>query len=119
VVLRENSKRWNALVAQFDPLPGMRQIIINHVDSVVTSCGFAVPFMDYKEDRNSLQKWSKLKGEERLVEYRREHNCESIDGLETPLSATLLKDKTSLSSESVNDCPMKNCTDDASVNISK
>jgi hypothetical protein len=119
VVLPENTKRWNELVAQFDPLPGMRQMIVNHVDRVITSCGFAVPLMDYKEDRNSLQMWSKVKGEERLVEYRREHNCESIDGIETPLGALLRKDETSISSGSVNNCLTKNRTDDASLDMSK
>ena len=94
VVLQENTERWNELMAHFDPLPGMRQIIVNHIDRVQTSCGYAVPFMDYKEDRNALQKWSKVKGEERLIEYRLEHNCKSIDGIETPLGDSLRKDKT-------------------------
>jgi hypothetical protein len=119
VVLPVNTERWNELVVHFDPLPGMRQIIVNHVDRVVTSCGFAVPFMDYKEDRNSLQKWSKVKGEERLIEYRREHNCESIDGIETPLGTLLRKGKTSLPSESVNICLTKSGTGNASLDMSK
>lgn len=90
VVLRdENSKRWNEIVAKFDApvLPGTRQIVMNHVERVQTSCGFAVPYLDYKEDRLSLQKWSKVKGEEGLKEYRREKNLKSIDGIDTPMAA--------------------------------
>lgn len=64
IVLKDDdSERWKGLVEKLDVpvLPGTRQIVVNHVDRVQTSCGFAVPFMDYKEDRNSLQKWSKVK----------------------------------------------------------
>ena len=95
VVLPSDSKRWNELVAHFQQplLPGTRQIVVNHVDRVQTSCGFAVPFMIYKEDRNSLQKWSRVKGEEGLIEYRYEHNCKSIDGIDTPIAAWYKENK--------------------------
>jgi hypothetical protein len=33
-----------------------------------------------------LQTWSKAKGEERLNEYRQEHNMKSIDGIDTPIA---------------------------------
>ena len=46
--------------------------------------------MEYKEDRDTLKKWSKVKGEDGY-DYRREHNCKSIDDMETLLSA-LYKD---------------------------
>ncbi|UWX56327.1 pyridoxamine 5'-phosphate oxidase family protein [Maribacter litopenaei] len=38
----------------FPKNPGAGQIIEMEVDLVQTSCGFAVPFMDYKEERNTL-----------------------------------------------------------------
>ena len=90
VVLKDDhSKRWKELVNKFgvEVLPGTRQIIVNHVDRVQTSCGYAVPFMDYKEDRYSLQKWSEVKGDEGLAKYREEHNLKSIDGIVTHVGA--------------------------------
>jgi hypothetical protein len=88
IVLRnEHDARWKKLASNFDSLlPGTRQIIVNHVDRVQTSCGMAVPFMEYTKERTALQTWSKAKGEERLNEYRQEHNMKSIDGIDTPIA---------------------------------
>lgn len=62
---------------------GARQIIEMHVDLVQTSCGFAVPFMDYKEDRNSLNMWAENQGEEKIKEYWKNKNTRSLDGFDT------------------------------------
>jgi len=95
VVLSDDTKKWKELVNKFDTpvLPGTRQIVINHVDRVQTSCGYAVPYMDFKEDRMSLQKWSKVKGDEGLNKYREEHNMKSIDGIDTPIAALYRNDE--------------------------
>lgn len=63
--------------------PGARQIVIQDVELVQTSCGFGVPLYDYKGERPSLIQWAEFKGEEGLDEYRREKNAVSIDGLPT------------------------------------
>lgn len=55
------------------------------VDLVQTSCGFAVPFMDYKEDRNILNDWSTKKGEKGIKEYWDNKNRKSIDGFDTQI----------------------------------
>ncbi|MEM9954888.1 MAG: pyridoxamine 5'-phosphate oxidase family protein [Chloroflexota bacterium] len=85
VVLPE-SERWQDLYPLFDPLEGARQIIVNHVDIVQTSCGYAVPFMDYKEERLTLKKYAENKGEDGMHAYRQEKNMQSLDGLRTPLA---------------------------------
>lgn len=65
--------------------PGARQMIRLHVESVQTSCGFAVPLYDYSGERDGLDRWAQGKGEAGLDAYRREKNRRSIDGLPTGL----------------------------------
>lgn len=47
---------WGALAEHFALLPGTRQIFDITVESVQTSCGWGVPFMDYREERATLKK---------------------------------------------------------------
>ncbi|MCE7945845.1 MAG: pyridoxamine 5'-phosphate oxidase family protein [Chloroflexi bacterium CFX4] len=86
VVLRD-TPRWAALAPHF-PLAsdvGARQIVLNHVERVQTSCGFAVPLFTYEGERDALRKWSAVKGEAGVSAYWEEKNVQSIDGLPTPL----------------------------------
>ncbi len=64
-------------------LPGARQIIEMDVDLVQTSCGYAVPFMEFKEERGQLRKWADKKDEEQMKDYWEQKNSKSIDGFET------------------------------------
>jgi hypothetical protein len=66
-------------------IPGVRQIVRLDVDMVQTSCGYAVPLYEYKEDRTQLVAWSEQASEAQLDAYRREHNTVSIDGFPTGL----------------------------------
>ncbi|HSM54363.1 MAG TPA: pyridoxamine 5'-phosphate oxidase family protein [Erythrobacter sp.] len=47
---------WEALAAHFSLLPGTRQIFVIDLESVQTSCGWGVPFMDFQEERQTLKK---------------------------------------------------------------
>ena len=67
----------------FPTVTGSRQVIEMDVDLVQTSCGFAVPFLDFKAERTTLNSWSQKQGEDRLIDYRKEKNSQSIDGFET------------------------------------
>ena len=80
---------WESSVAKFPLLPGTRQIIISKIDSVQTSCGFAVPLMDFKSERSMLSDWSSKKGEEGIHEYWGQKNTESIDGFDTGMTSRL------------------------------
>ena len=80
-VLLAGDPGFDGLAAQFPPNPGTRALIRIGVELVSTSCGFAVPFMDYKADRDTLDKWAAAKGPEALDDYRREKNVRSIDRL--------------------------------------
>ena len=62
---------------------GTRQFIQMNIDLVITSCGFAVPFMDFKEDRNALNAWAEKQGRNRIKTYWKKKNTKSIDGYDT------------------------------------
>lgn len=78
-----HDKEWSDYLGLFPDYPGARQIFLLDVDLVQNSCGFAVPKMDLVEDRSSLVKWAKSKGDEGIREYWDEKNKVSLDGLET------------------------------------
>jgi hypothetical protein len=74
---------WAEADAAFPPDPGARQIYDLAVDLVQTSCGFAVPLMDWREDRQVLARWSADRGEEGVRAYWAEKNRRTIDGFDT------------------------------------
>ncbi len=77
---------WPELRPHFGPpLPGERQLIIAEIESVQTSCGFAVPFFDYRGERETLIASCTRRGPEGLATFWAERNQRSIDGLPTGL----------------------------------
>jgi hypothetical protein len=84
-VVRPGDAGWDALRPHFPALPGGRQIVVLELESAQTSCGFAVPVYELKEERQKLVEWTLGKGEDGIREYRREKNRVSIDGLPTYL----------------------------------
>jgi hypothetical protein len=84
-VIRPRDATWQRLYAQFEPLPGTRQIIQLAIDSVQTSCGFGVPFYRYEGERETLTQWAETKGTDGVRQYWQEKNQTSIDGLPTHL----------------------------------
>ena len=47
---------WEALSEKFTLMPGTRQIFVIDVETVQTSCGWGVPFMEYERERETLKK---------------------------------------------------------------
>jgi len=78
-VLPQDSE-WEALVGNFDILPGTRQIFVIDVESVQTSCGWGVPFMTLESERDTLQKWHSQTEPAEWV-TKMESRTKSIDGL--------------------------------------
>ncbi|MEM6527517.1 MAG: pyridoxamine 5'-phosphate oxidase family protein, partial [Chloroflexota bacterium] len=78
-----DTPEWDELAPLFTLMPGARQIVVNEVMRVQTSCGFAVPLMTYESDRDTLIKYAENKGPDGMVDYRKEKNMTSIDGLPT------------------------------------
>lgn len=84
-VIRPRDHAWPEWYALFEPMLGARQIIALHIESVQTSCGFAVPLYEFKASRDTLRQWADKQGEQGIVKYQHSHNQISIDGLPTQL----------------------------------
>jgi len=84
-LVRRQDAAWAELRRHFPALPGERQLIVLDIDSVQTSCGYAVPLFDYRGERDTLARWAEKKGPTGLLDYWREKNTVSIDGLPTGL----------------------------------
>jgi hypothetical protein len=74
---------WKDLYSLFKPLPGCRQIFDLKIERVQTSCGMAVPFFDYVNERSQLNDWADKKGEEGIKQYWQDKNQLSLDGYPT------------------------------------
>lgn len=87
-VIRRGGEEYARLLAEWyadsEPL-GARQMIRLDFDLVKTSCGYGVPLFDYREERDTMDKWERTKGVDGLAAYWREVNGDSMDGLPTGL----------------------------------
>jgi hypothetical protein len=90
-VVLPGEPRWAELAACFPrtaPLPeagvasgSERSIIVVEIDRIADSCGYAVPVMELKTERDVLDRWAQKKSAADLEAYRAEQNAVSIDGL--------------------------------------
>ncbi|QEY18398.1 pyridoxamine 5'-phosphate oxidase family protein [Cellvibrio sp. KY-GH-1] len=87
--IHQSDVQWRELYGNFPPNPGARQIFELQVDLVQTSCGMAVPFFDYVEEREQLNQWAVKKGDEGIREYWRDRNQVSLDGVSTGMADKL------------------------------
>ena len=76
---------WSDLAQHFPAHRSARQIFDMTVEMMQTSCGYAVPFMDFVSDRDTMQKWVDGKSDEDLRQYKLERNMVTIDGKSTGL----------------------------------
>ena len=70
------------LLALFPDCKRVRSIIKIKLNRIQDSCGFGVPFMDFKGERTQLIRSHNNKELEAWKQYRFDTNGESIDGLE-------------------------------------
>lgn len=84
-VFHPRDEAFHTYSSLFPSYAGARQIILLDFDLVQTSCGYAVPFMDFVGERDELVTWSEKKGEEGMRDYWKEKNTVSIDGHETKI----------------------------------
>ena len=80
-VLLPGHPDYGSLIKHFPKNPGARSFIRVRVTRISDSCGYAVPFFEFKKDRDTLEKWVEAKGPDGLEQYRKDHNERSIDGL--------------------------------------
>ncbi len=78
---------WDPLATHFPHYTGARQIFDVTLNLVQTSCGFGVPFMDYRGERDQLDKWDERQSKEGVEAYWQAKNVASIDGLPTDIPA--------------------------------
>ena len=79
-VLEAGEPEFDGLYPLFPPRDIARAIVRIDVQRVATSCGYAVPLMEYRRDRDVLDEYWERKSDE-LLEYRRDRNARSLDGL--------------------------------------
>ncbi len=79
--LTPGSAEFEVLRPLFPDLPGVRAIIRCRLIRISDSCGYAVPRYDFVEERDTLVRWASSKGPDGLVQYRKDRNAKSIDGL--------------------------------------
>jgi hypothetical protein len=73
--------RFAQLKTHFPDFERARAIIVVHIERVADSCGWGVPFFDYRGDRDQLRRWVEAKPFEEWADRRFESNAISIDGL--------------------------------------
>ncbi|MEM1214566.1 MAG: pyridoxamine 5'-phosphate oxidase family protein [Bacteroidota bacterium] len=82
--IHANDADWDKYLAHFgDHYTGARQLYLMNVESAQTSCGFAVPRYDFKEQRSRLLDSAERRGREGIEEYWQEKNRTSIDNFPT------------------------------------
>lgn len=72
---------FEALVGLFPACPGVRAVIRIQAKRISDSCGYGVPLLDFREDRSAMSLWAQKKGADGLVDYQRDKNTRSLDGL--------------------------------------
>ncbi|WP_248961902.1 pyridoxamine 5'-phosphate oxidase family protein [Sphaerisporangium perillae] len=80
-VVTPHDEGFDGLLKHFGPHPGVRSVIVVECDRIADSCGYAVPFMSFDEDRPLLDEWAQRKDVQQKRAYRAKHNRESVDGL--------------------------------------
>ena len=69
--------------ALFGDFPSARQCIECEITMVQRSCGWSVPFMEFKGPRPNIEAWAKVRSKDAIRKYWNENNRSSIDGLPT------------------------------------
>lgn len=74
---------FNAMDALFEPHASARQLVDFTIELVQTSCGFGVPFYEYQQERDNMDKWLASKDDSDIEDYWEKKNAVSLDGLPT------------------------------------
>lgn len=80
-IVRPQDPEFKDLEPHFADYLGTRSIIVVDVSRASDSCGYGVPAMEFLAERPNLPLDHEKRGREGLVEYQREFNTVSLDGL--------------------------------------
>ena len=87
--VHRNDPDWPALADLLPDQPGARQIVEVSIDLVQSSCGYAVPFLEFRAERPTLKSWAEGKGEDGIRSYWAERNATTLNGQPTGIGANL------------------------------
>ncbi|MER7663328.1 pyridoxamine 5'-phosphate oxidase family protein [Streptomyces sp. NPDC096193] len=77
--------RWSDYIGHFAEVdgPSARAIVVVHARRISDACGFAVPYMDYREERTQHAEHFGRKTDEEFAAYcaKKDHVGVSLDGL--------------------------------------
>ncbi len=82
-VIHPRDKEWSDLATLFPDYTGTRQFYELDIELVQTSCGYAVPYYEFKGERPTLTKWADNRGRAGIEQYWEETNTTSIDNKDT------------------------------------
>jgi hypothetical protein len=78
-----SGQKWQELSALFDEYVSARQFFELNIELVQASCGYAVPFLEYSGERETLTNWANSQDQDAIRAFWREHNQTSLDGKPT------------------------------------
>jgi len=81
--IHERDARWPEYERLFGAQTGARQFFLMDIDLVQTSCGYNVPYFDFRDERPTLDQWAERKGRDGIRQYWGEKNRRTIDGFDT------------------------------------
>ena len=73
--------RFDDNMALFPTFQRARAVITIHIARIADSCGWGVPFYEFKGERDQLRRWVDAKAQDEWEARRYETNAASIDGL--------------------------------------
>ena len=80
-VMQFDAPGFDAELARFPGFERARNIVYVDVDRIADSCGWGVPFYDFKGERDQLKRAIEHRTRDEWAERRYVSNAESIDGL--------------------------------------
>lgn len=81
--IHSRDKEWGEVVALFPYYVGARQVFELQIDLVQVSCGYGVPYYEFKGDRPVLIKWANNCGRPGIEKFWEENNAKSLNNKNT------------------------------------
>lgn len=85
-VIHPRDSDWYEMSKLFPALLGARQIFVLDIKLVQTSCGYAVPYFEFKGQRKTLHNWADKKGQDGIRDYWLEKNALSLNDKDTGIT---------------------------------
>lgn len=80
-IIEPHQPEFESLSELFPKRIGVRSYIKLYITRATDSCGYSVPKYQFIEDRDVLDKWCERKGEDGIIQYQKDNNLNSLDGL--------------------------------------